>query len=442
MTILRKPATEPASQHLRSLRRQSVLGIGTATLLLVALCAWATTAQLTGAVVARGQFVVQSNVKKVQHPAGGIVGELLVKEGDVVQAGDLLIRLDETVLRANLQVVLKQADELRIRAARLTCERAGCDEPQFPPDLMARSDDPDVAQLIVSERALFDARRDARMSVKKRLQQRILQLAKEIEGLEVQKKARTKQSAIADEELEGLKKLKEQKLIQTQRFNSLEREYVDLEGQKGQLEASIAQSQGKVVETELQIINIDDDFRAETSKELTEVQPKIAALVEQRIAAEEQLKRTEIRAPQTGFVHQLAVHTVGGVIAAGEPVMLIVPMNDPLRLEVKVAPQDIDQLFVGQEAIVRIQAFNQRTTPQLSGQVAQVSADVTNDPELQSSYYVVSLSLSDSEIDRLGDLRLVAGMQAEAFIKTTERSFFEYLLKPLTEQMARAFKDR
>jgi HlyD family secretion protein len=442
MTILKGSARQPASQHLRSLRRQSVLGIGSVTVLLGALGAWAATAQLSGAVVASGQFVVQSNVKKVQHPAGGIVGELLVEEGDLVQAGDLLIRLDETVLRANLQVVLKQAEELRIRAARLTCERAGCDEPEFPPDLLARSDDPDVTQLIAGERALFAARRDARTSVKKRLQQRILQLGKEIEGLEVQKKARTRQSAIADDELDGLKKLKAQKLIQTQRFNSLEREFVDLEGQKGQLEATIAQSQGKVVETEMQIINIDDDFRAETSKELTEVQPKIAELVEQRIAAEDQLKRTEIRAPQTGYVHQLVVHTVGGVIAAGEPVMLIVPMNDPLRLEVKVAPQDIDQLFVGQEATVRIQAFNQRTTPELEGQVAQVSADVTNDPELQTSYYLVRLSLSESEISRLGGLRLVAGMQAEAFIKTTERSFFEYLLKPLSEQMSRAFKDR
>jgi HlyD family secretion protein len=442
MTILKKPAHEPGSQHLRSLWRQSLLGIGAVTVLLGALSAWAATAQLSGAVVAPGQLVVQSNVKKVQHPTGGIVGELLVKEGDLVQAGDLLIRLDETVLRANLQVVVKQADELRIRAARLTCERAGCEEVIFPADLLARASDPDVDQLIVSERALFTARRDARASVKKRLEQRILQLAKEIEGLEVQKKARTKQSAIADEELEGLKKLKEQKLIQTQRFNSLEREYVDLEGQKGQLEATIAQSQGKVVETELQIVSIDEEFRAETSKELTEVQPKIAELVEKRIAAEDQLSRTEIRAPQTGFVHQLVVHTIGGVIAPGEPAMLIIPRNDPLRLEVRIAPQDIDQLFIGQEAIVRIAAFNRRTTPELAGQVAGISADITQDPESKMSYYLVRLSLSESELERLDGLRLVAGMQAEAFIKTTERTFFEFLLKPLSEQMSRAFKDR
>jgi HlyD family secretion protein len=154
------------------------------------------------------------------------------------------------------------------------------------------------------------------------------------------------------------------------------------------------------------------------------------------------LKRTEIRAPQTGFVHQLAAHTVGGVIAAGEPVMLIVPMDDPLRLEVKVAPQDIDQLFVGQEAVVRISAFNRRTTPQLIALVDGISADVTKDPEAKMSFYLVRLSLSDSERGRLGDLRLVAGMQAEAMIKTTDRSFFQYLMKPLSEQMARAFKDR
>jgi HlyD family secretion protein len=442
MTVLGKPAHEPASLHLRSLRRQSVLGIGAATVLLGVLSAWATTAQLSGAVVAGGQFVVQSNVKKVQHPTGGIVGELRVKEGDLVKAGDLLIRLDETVLRAKLHSVLKQSDELRVRAARLSCELAGCDELRFPADLMARGNDPDLDQLMVGERAAFAARREAQTIVKKRLRQRVLQLANEIEGLEVQKKARTEQSAIADEELDGLKKLKEQKLIATQRYNSLEREFVELEGQKGQLEASIAQSQGKVEETELQIINIDQDFRAETSKELTEVQPKIAELVEQRIAAEDQLKRTEIRAPQTGFVQQLMVHTIGGVITAGEPVMLIVPENDRLRLEVKVAPQDIDQLYVGQEATVHVSAFNRRTTPQLNGHVAGIAADVTADPELKMTYYLVRLSLSESELNRLGDLRLVAGMQAEAFIKTTDRTFVEYLAKPLSEQMARAFKDR
>lgn len=442
MTIIKSSAGESASPHLRSLRRQSIWGISAVVLFVGAIGAWAATAEISGAVVAGGQFVVQSNVKKVQHATGGIVGELKVKEGDLVKAGDLLIRLDETVLRAKLQSVLKQSDELRARAARLSCERAGCDEVQFPADLMARGNDPDLAQLITGERLAFAARREAQTIMKKRLRQRVLQLEKEIEGLETQKKARTEQSAIADEELEGLKKLKEQKLIATQRYNSLEREFVDLEGQKGQLDAQIAESQGKVEETELQIVNIDQDFRAETSKELTEVQPKIAELVEQRIAAEDQLKRTEIRAPQTGFVQQLLVHTIGGVITAGEPVMLIVPENDRLRLEVKVAPQDIDQLHVGQEATVLISAFNRRTTPRLNGQVAGIGADVIADPEAKISYYLVRLSLSESELKRLGDLRLVAGMQAEAFIKTTDRTFLEFLLKPLSEQMARAFKDR
>jgi HlyD family secretion protein len=442
MTILKKPAREPSSQHLRSLRRQALFGLSIVVMFFGVMGVWAARAQLTGAVVAMGEFVVQSNVKKVQHPTGGIVGELLIREGDLVHAGDVLIRLDETVLRSNLQVIVKQADELRARAARLSCERAGCDDPVFPPDLLARANDPDVGQLIAGERALFPARRDANTSVKKRLQQRIEQLGKEIDGLEVQRKARSEQSAIAEDELEGLKKLKSQNLINTQRFNSMEREYIDLEAQKGQLEASIAESQGKIAETELQIVNVDQDFRAETSKDLTETQPKITELIEKRVAAEDGLKRTEIRAPQTGYVQQLAVHTIGGVVAAGEPMMLIVPQNDPLRLEVKVAPQDIDQLFVGQEAVVRISAFNRRTTPQLIALVDGISADVTKDPEAKMSFYLVRLSLSDSERGRLGDLRLVAGMQAEAMIKTTDRSFFQYLMKPLSEQMARAFKDR
>lgn len=432
----------PRSLHSAALWRQFSFGLVTAGAFLGIAGTWASTVEITGAVIAPGQFVVDSNVKKVQHPSGGIVGELKVKEGDAVRAGDLLIRLDETVLRANVQVILKQLDELRVRGARLECERSVCTRVTFPTEITARATEPELAQLISSEHALFQARKSARMTLQDRLGLRIGQLLSEMEGLKLQQKARGEQTVVSREEMSGLQALKQQRLVQMPRYNNMERDLIGLEAQMGQLGTSIAQVQGKITETQLQIINIDEDLRSEVSKELREIQPKAAELEEKRVAAEDQLRRSEIRAPQSGTVHQLSVHTIGGVIATGEPIMLIVPANEPFRLEVRIAPQDIDQLQIGQPAIVRVHAFNRRTTPELAGQIERISADISKDTQTGMPYYAARLVLTDTELDKLSGLKLVAGMQADAFIRTGERTFLDYLTKPITEQIARAFKDR
>jgi len=397
---------------------------------------------MSSAVVAPGQFVVDGSVKKVQHPTGGVVGELLVREGDQVAQGDLLIRLDETVTRANLQVIVRQLDELVGRKARLEAERDGMDAIDMPRELTTRLSDPEVARVVAAEQKLFQARHAAREGQRAQLAKRIAQLQNEIRGLRSQLDANAREAQILAEELKGVRELFAKSLTPIMRLNGLERQAVNLNGQKGQLSASIAQIEGKIAEVELQIIQIGDDLRSETQKELREVQGKVAELSERRVAADDQLKRVELRAPSTGTVHQLAVHTVGGVIVAAEPAMLIVPSREGLILEARVMPQDRDQLHLGQKAVVRLHSSNQRTTPELNGTLERIAADVSKDSTTSTPFYAVRVVIPANELVRVRGLSITAGMQAEVFIEVGSRSPLSYLLRPLTDQVSRAFKER
>jgi HlyD family secretion protein len=430
-----------SSIHQRALRRSAVLGVALIGLFGGTIGLWAATSTLSGAVMAPGQFVIDTNVKKVQHPTGGIVGELKVREGDRVEAGDLLVRLDETITRANLQIVTKQLDELWARQARLEAERDGQSAMAPPAELAGRVNDAAVIRLVESERTLFEARLSAREGQKSQLKKRIAQLQDEIVGLKAQQAAKTREAAIIVDELKGVRELYQKNLIQVSRLSALEREASSLEGQRGQLIAAVAQAEGKIAETSLQIIQIDEQTRADVMKELREIQGRVAELTERRVAAEDQLKRVDIRAPSAGYVHQLAVHTVGGVITPAEPAMLIVPVDEALNLEAKVLPQDIDQLTPGQPAVVRIHASNQRTTPELQGTVTRISADVTREQQTGLTYYTIRVALLPGEIQRLQGIKLVAGMQAEVFVQTHDRTPLEYFLKPLQDQIARAFRE-
>jgi membrane fusion protein, type I secretion system len=295
---------------------------------------------------------------------------------------------------------------------------------------------------MTGERNLFEFRRSARAGQKAQLRERIAQLKEEIQGLTGQVAAKKRETELIGQELEGVRDLWRKNLVQIQRVTALERDAARLEGERGQLIAATAQAKGKISEIELQILQIDQDLRSEVAKDLREVQGKIAELVERKVAAEDQLKRIDIRAPQDGMVHQSTVHTVGGVITPGEAIMLIVPEADALTVEAKLAPQDIDQVRVGQTAALRFSAFSQRTTPELDGVVSRVSADLTTDQRTGAAYYVVRITLSDSEIARLGGLRLVPGMPVEAFIKTGERTVLSYVMKPFTDQINRSFRSR
>jgi HlyD family secretion protein len=432
------------SSALHSIQRYLIAGIVIVVFVTFGIGGWAATAKLSGAVIGQGMLVVDSNVKKVQHPTGGVVGELRVREGDRVKAGDILVRLDETQTLANATIITKNFDELLARQARLETERDKGDQVVFPAILLDRASDPgsDAARAIAAEKSLFDLRRQARDGQKAQLRERSAQLQEEIKGYLGQAEAKQKEVELIHQELEGVRTLWQKNLIPITRLTALERDTARLEGERSQLSGLTAQSKGKIAEIELQIIQIDQDLRTEVGKDLIEARSKISELAERKTAAVDQLNRIDIRAPQNGRVHQLAVHTVGGVIAPGEQIMLIVPDADALAVEVKMAPRDIDQLYVGQTALMRFAAFNQKTTPEIEGEVSLISADLSQDQRTGTSYYTTRVALKPEELARLGSAKLVPGMPVDVFIQTPSRTALSYLVKPLRDQAERAFKER
>ncbi|MGJ4940122.1 HlyD family type I secretion periplasmic adaptor subunit [Bradyrhizobium sp. HKCCYLS1011] len=437
------PAIGGRSYSVRqSIRRHLIVGLTVVAVLAGGLGGWAATQQISGALIAPGQIVVESNVKKVQHPTGGVVGELRARDGDVVKAGDVLVRLDDTVTKASLAIVTKNLDALWARSARLEAEQRGISRITFPPQLVARAEDPDVSSLMASESKLFEVRVTGRTGQKAQLRERITQLNEEVEGLSAQVKSKDKEIELVMKELEGVRQLYDQHLVQISRLTALERDAARLNGERAQYIASRAQAKGKITETELQIIQIDKDMVSEVSKDLRETNDKIGEFVERKVTAEDQLRRVDIRAPQDGMVLQSTVHTVGGVVTAGDAIMLIVPQSDDLQVEAKVNPQDIDKLQVGQKTLLRLSAFNQRTTPELNGVVSRVSPDVTTDQRTGQSYYTIRVSMPPEEIARLGDVKLIPGMPVEAFVQTGDRTVLSYLMKPLSDQLMRAFREK
>jgi HlyD family secretion protein len=429
---------------LHSIQRYMIVGMVIVGFVTFGIGGWAATSELTGAVIGQGVLVVDSSVKKVQHPTGGVVGELRVREGDRVIAGDILLRLDETQTLANATIITKSFDELLARQARLEAERDSINQIIFPKVLLERARDPDseAARAIAAERSLFDLRRQARGGQKAQLKERSAQLQEEIKGYLGQAEAKQKEVDFIHQELEGVRALWQKNLVPMSRLTALERDTARLDGERSQLSGMIAQAKGKIAEIELQVIQIDQDLRTEVGKDLIEVRSKISETAERKTAAVDQLNRIDIRAPQSGRVHQLAVHTVGGVISPGEQIMLIVPDADALAVEVKIAPRDIDQVYVGQTASMRFAAFNQKTTPEIEGEASMVSADLTQDQRTGTSYYTVRVLLKPEEVARLRNAKLVAGMPVDVFIQTPRRTALSYLIKPLRDQADRAFKER
>ena len=430
----------------RAIRQLNLIGLAVTVFLIGGVGGWAATTHLAGAVIAPGTVVVKSSVKKVQHPTGGVVGEILVKEGSEVEEGQIVLRLDDTVTKATLGVVRSQLDELMAREGRLLAERDEAKTIEFPAQLMNRRNDASVAVAIAGEQGLFESRRTARTGQRSQLRERIAQTNEEIRGLAAQQAAKETELELIGKELVGVTDLYQKNLVSISRFTQLQRDQTRLHGERGKLISEIARARGKISETELQIIQLEQDFRTEVLKDQRDAQGKIAELKERVTAAEDQLKRVDLRAPRSGIVHQLAVHTVGGVISNAETIMLIVPHADELVVEAKIAPSDVDQVAPGTKAVVRIMAGNQRTTPEIAGVLTRVSADLSRDQQAGNQpaipYYTVRISLPAEEVARLKDIRLVPGMPAEVFIQTHDRTPLQYLFKPLEEQLARTFRER
>nr|WP_210273400.1 HlyD family type I secretion periplasmic adaptor subunit [Rhizobium leguminosarum] len=419
----------------------TLIALAAIVLLVGVLGGLAATIRLQGAVIAAGTLVVDSYVKPVQHQKGGTVGEVFVKNGDIVEAGRILVHLADTQTRASLAIVSKRLKELAARTARLTAERDGREAISFPETLLTHQEDPEVAAMLDGEQRLFNDRKSSVKGRKAQLAERIRQLSKEAEGLTAQQHGKQAAISIINKELASLQPLLDQGIIPATRVYALQRDAADLSGELGNLVASEAQTKGRIAETELQIIQVDDDQRTEVSDQLRQAESEIGEYSERLIAAEDELRHIDIRSPQAGKVHELAVHAPGAVVTPGEAIMQIVPINDALTPELRLAPQDIDQVAVGQDVTLRFSAFSQRTTPELNGRVTKIAADLIVDQRTGQSYYRLRVSIPVAEWARLDDLTPVPGMPVEAFVQTGERTALAYLTKPLADQVVRAFKE-
>jgi HlyD family secretion protein len=415
------------------------MGGAGAVLLVLGIGGWANTTEISSAVIAQGHLAARSNVKPVEHPTGGVVVELGVAEGDLVKAGQVVARLDDVTIRASLEIVNQSIGQLQAKEIRLLAELNNESEIIVPASLAAAPDGPS-SELLSAEKKLFELRRAALAGEQAQLEQRVSQVHQEIDGIKLQISAKQRERELVSRDLEAVRSLLEKKLVSSDRVSDADRQLAQLDGQIGQLQAAAAQGAGRVTETQLQILQSDYTFQADVAEELAQVQAKLAELKERRVAGEGDLAKTIIRAPQAGQVHELTIRAAGGVLGPGDALMRLVPTLDALRADVRIAPQDIDQVHVGETALVRFSALNLRTTPEIYGSVERVSADVTTDNSTGATYFTVQIAFETTELNRLDSTRLTIGMPVEAFIINESRTALSYLAKPLSDQITRSFR--
>lgn len=432
--------TQPTPDQ--AIRKYQRLGFFFLLLLVGGIGGWAAFASLQGAVIAPAQVTVKANIKRIQHLEGGIVKDILVDDGDLVEAGQVLLRLDTTKDAANLASLDANLNELLANRARLIAERDKSNKIEFPKELKEKaSTNEEIAKILKGQENLLIARNETIKGQINQLSQRTGQLKEAIKGLESQIKSKQNQLGFIRKELTDLQTLKDKGLVPQNRLLALQREEARLEGEHGELVASTARTKVQIGETEIQILQIEKEHLSSILTSLGETTTRANQLIEQRAALADKLKRMEIIAPKSGIIHQLSVHTIGGVVAPGDPVLIIVPQNSEMIFAARVNPEDIDQVYKGQLANVRLSAFDQRTTPEVTGLVTLVSADATQDQPGTPPYYKVHIELPKDQLERIKDKQLVPGMNAEAFIQTKQRLVFEYLLQPLTDQIRRTMRE-
>lgn len=430
---------QPASP---SARGAVTLGFIALALLVLGFGLWATFSSISGAVVAAGQVEVEQNRQIVQHPDGGVIAEILVQDGDAVAAGELLLRLDGTLLHSELTIVESQFFELQARRGRLEAERDEAEATRFPEELEATAaKDPAIAQLMEGQRNLFAARRETLQKSLDQLAERRLQTERQIEGIGAQLAALSTQVELIRRELTDQRKLFERGLAQAGRVLALEREEAALAGQIGELEAAQAQSEARLTEIAIEALRLASQRREEAETELRNTGYRELELAERRRALSEQIDRLDIRAPVSGVVHAMTVTTPRSVIRAADPVLYLIPQDRPLVISARVSPIHIDEVAIGQPVTLRFSAFSVRTTPELFGQVSRISADALLDEATRAAYFRAEVVLDAGETEKLAPLQLVPGMPAEVYIRTAERSPLTYLLKPFTDYFNRAFRE-
>lgn len=425
----------------KSLRSTQLLGYGSLVAMLAVFGAWSAFANLSGAVIAPATIVAETYSKKVQHREGGNVFKILIKDGDEVKAGQDLVLLDPTEIKAELGIVTNQLNELSIKKVRLSSQRNGSPKLDLPLSMQASVEDPVVLEILTGQRHLLESTLQTATSKKDQLKEQLGQLKDQIGGIGSQISSSKKQMTLISSELANLRKLQQQGLVPVSRVSAMDREAARLDGELGQLTATKAAAEAKIGEVKLQVIQVDEDVRNQALSELRDVDAKIAELEQRKVTAAARLSRMSIKAPITGTIYQLAVHTDGGVVAPGETLMMIVPEADDLVLQAQVAPNDIDNVHLGQGAQIRFTAFNSRLTPEILAEVTQVAADTSRADAQSPPYYAIRLTISAAELAKLGDNKLKPGMSAEAFIQTESRSPFSYLIQPLMDQFSHAMRE-
>ena len=426
----------------KSIRRYQLAGGLGILVVLGSIGAWASFSSISGAVIAPGTIVVESSTKRIQHREGGIVAEILVQEGDPVEAGALLLRLDSTDAQAELSILESARLELLAKSARLRAERDFSTQIDFDDDLLFRGDDPTVTALMLGQRRLLQTQNAAIQGRLDQLDQRIEQYGEEIKGLTAQQASKQAQIGFITEEQNDIASLISRGLVPKSRVLSLQREQARLGGEAGQLSSEIARVSGRISETRLQAIQITDDFRAKALDELRDAEARLSEYRERRNAVSARLRRTDIVAPRAGQVLDLSVTTIGAVLAPGETVMQLVPRGDQLVVEARVRPQDIDRISISQSALLLFPNADSRLTPQIRGEVTRISADLNQPNADTPPFYKVRLTLAEAEEAKLGSLVLKPGMPVEAFLQTGDRSPMNYFLKPFSDQLQHAFREK
>lgn len=438
----RTPETDPAVRARRSLRAHGRAGVVLLLCSVAGLGGWASTATLSGAVIAPATVVVDGKAKVVQHRDGGSISEIFVREGDHVTAGTRLVKLSDVSIKSELAILTSQLHAQLARQARLVAERSGA---PMPGAITAEDVAPMDLQLqaaIAGEAAHMKARGHSRAIQVEQLSERVQQIQHELAGRESQLDARRKEIAIVRVEFADLTPLRGKRLVTTQRYNTVERSLVGLEGEEGNLRASMARLRNQILEITAQISAIDRELQTEVARDLRDAEEKLSEVRERRIAVQDKLRHVELIAPVTGIVHQLETTTIGGIVAPNGTVMQIVPDGERLALEARVQRWEIDRVVVNQPARLRLTAFDSRTTPEIMGVVAHVSPDAESDKRTGVATYAVKIMVDRAELARLGSISLKAGMPAEVFLITGDRTALSYLLKPLSDQLARAFTER
>ncbi|MFN4211043.1 MAG: HlyD family type I secretion periplasmic adaptor subunit [Devosia sp.] len=434
------PAFQPRKGHDDpfSMRGRVVWGALFGLLLIGGLGGWAATAKLSGAVIGVGTVLVDEDLKVVQHIDGGVLREIAVKEGDVVAAGQVLLRLDDVQIRAERSIIMGQLMELTARQARLIAERDGAASLVFPDGFLDQH--PDAPLIAGGEEQLFEGNLRNVQSQKEQLLLQVGQLRQEINGLQFQHTAVLAELVLVLDERDRMRSLAQDRLVEASRVSTIERDVARMQGQQGEIEANLARAESRISEIELQILELDGTVRTEALRELRNVEAQISELGERLGAVVERFARTEIRSPVSGTINELNVTTLGGVISPAERLMTIVPTDADLSIEFRVAISDIDQIAVGHEATLRFSAFNQRLTPEMEGVITRVSAAAQHDAQSGESYYLAQV-MANGDTDSLGVRGLVPGMPVEVFVQTEEQVALAYFMKPFTDQVTRAFRE-